>query len=194
MEKTRFELVVLAMLALIAGTLGGVGASHFFWGQAALAESAPQHHKILVAEEFRLVDDKGRIRASLGMSGGGAGMLLYDRTGQFRAMLMLAPEEGEPVLSLADKDGVHRATVGIRTKETPYLALRDNNGKIRLSATLGQDGEPAFSLHDSDENDRAIFGTVDLTKITRAGSIEKKASFSMVFFDENTNIIWKAPH
>ena len=191
MDRKIYSLILL--LSLIGGLAGGILASHFFVTAPVLAAKTVEAQKIVAAEEFRLVDKEGKVLSTLGMYAGGPGIVLFSKTGQFRAVFSLtSPEEG-PVLTFADKGGIHRATIGLGAKRQPYLALRDEAGKERLSLSLNDKGDPYLALYDQEENERAVLGTLDLTKIKRTGTIEKSTISSFVLLNKNGEITWKAP-
>jgi hypothetical protein len=93
----------LVVIGLTAGLVGGAIASRLFSSQAAAAQAAPGPSRVLTAEEFQLVDGKGTVRAALSMSMGGPGLILFDKSGKFRAVLSLATGEDSPVLSFGDR-------------------------------------------------------------------------------------------
>jgi hypothetical protein len=191
MDRKIYSLILL--LSLIGGLAGGILASHFFVTAPVLAAKTVEVQKIVAAEEFHLVDQQGRVLSTLGMYAGGPGIVLFSKTGQFRAVFSLtSPEEG-PVLTFADKDGIHRATIGLGAKRQPYLALRDEAGKERISLSLNDNGDPYLALYDQEENERAVLGTLDLTKIKRTGTIEKSTISSFVLLNKDGEITWKAP-
>ncbi|MCG6983317.1 MAG: hypothetical protein LJE88_18095 [Deltaproteobacteria bacterium] len=191
MDRKIYSLILL--FSLIGGLAGGILASHFFVTAPVLAAKTVEVQKIVAAEEFRLVDKEGRVLSALGMYAGGPGIVLFSKTGQFRAVFSLTSAEEEPVLTFADKDGIHRATIGLGAKRQPYLALRDEAGKERISLSLNDNGDPYLALYDQEENERAVLGTLDLTKIKRTGTIEKSTISSFVLLNKNGEITWKAP-
>jgi len=191
MSKKIYSLIIF--LALSGGLAGGILAGHLFTTPPVMASKTWEPQKIVAAEEFRLIDQEGRILSTWGMYAGGPGIVLFSKNGQFRAVFSLtSPEEG-PVLTFADKDGVHRATVGLGAKRQPYLALRDQAGKERISLSLNDKGDPYLVLYDQGENERAVLGTLDLTKIKRTGIIEKGTISSFVLRGKDGEVNWKAP-
>jgi hypothetical protein len=191
MNKSIFSLILL--LGLTAGLAGGILASHFLVTAPVLAAKTSEPQNIVAAEEFRLLDKEGRILSTWGMYAGGPGIVLFNKNGQFRAVFSLtSPEEG-PVLTFADKDGVHRATVGLGAKRQAYITLRDQAGKERISLSLDGEGDPYLVLYDQSENERAVLGTMELTKIKRTGAIEKGSISSLVLLGKDGEVTWKAP-
>jgi hypothetical protein len=191
MNGKRYGLLVA--LGLAAGLLGGGLSGRVLFGQPMVAQQSAKPSRIVSAEEFQLVDEKGAIRAALSMSMGGPGIILFDKAGKFRAVLSLATKEDSPVLSLADAEGHHRATLALRVNGEPYLALLDKAGKVRMSFTLDRERGPRIALLDNNEQTRAALGTVDLTKVTATGGIEAQQPMSLILFDKDERPIWKAP-
>lgn len=191
MNKSIFSLILL--LGLTGGLAGGILANHFLVTPPVLAAKTSEPQNIVAAEEFRLLDKEGRILSTWGMYAGGPGIVLFNKNGQFRAVFSLtSPEEG-PVLTFADKDGVHRATVGLGAKRQAYITLRDQAGKERISLSLDGEGDPYLVLYDEKENEKAVLGTMELTKIKRTGTIEKGSISSFVLLGKDGEITWKAP-
>ncbi len=190
MSAKRYGLLVA--LGLIAGLLGGGLSSRVLFGQPPVQEPA-KPSKILTAEEFQLVDEKGAVRAALSMSTGGPGIILFDKAGNFRAMLGLATGEEYPVLSLLDAEKHHRATLALKVNGEPYLGLFDKTGKRRMSFTLDGEKGPRIALLDNNGQTRAALGAVDLTKVTAMGGIETQQPVSLVLFDKDEKPIWRAP-
>jgi hypothetical protein len=69
-------------------------------------------------------DSNGNIRASLGHTGGKAGLDLWDAQGR------------------------RRATLGLGADGAPGLAFYDQDQRVRAELKLGPDGEPKFTLRD----------------------------------------------
>ena len=191
MNKKQYSL--LLVYPLLAGLVGGALASQFLVGQPVFADKMAESKKMMVAEEFRLVDKKGEVLSTWGMYAGGPGIVLFSKGGEYRAVFSLtSPEEG-PILTLADKGGDYRTIMGLGAERQPYIALRDEEGSERLTLTLNNEGEPALLFYDKDKNRRVIMGTVDLTKMKRTGKIEKQSGYSLLLLGEDGKVVWKTP-
>ena len=191
MNRKEYGLTVLC--GLLAGFLGGITAFGFFVGGPAFAEKVTNAKKIVIAEEFRLVDKEGEVRSTWGSYAGNYGMVFYSKEGEYRALFTLTSPEGAPVLTLADKKGNYRTLIGLGAGRQPYIALRDKDGKERLSLTLTDTGEPTLIFYDNNGKERAVLGTMDITRMKRTGAIEERSYSSLVLFDEDGKIVWKAP-
>ena len=191
MTKKQYSLVLLS--ALLAGLVGGTLTSQFLTGQPAFAGKMAESRKMVVAEEFRLVNKKGEVLSTWGMYAGGPGMVLFSKGGEYRAVFSLtSPEEG-PILTLADKGGPYRTIMGLGAERQPYIALRDEEGRERLALTLNNEGEPSLQFYDKGQNRRVVLGTIDLTKMKRTGTIEKQSKYSLLLLGEDGKVIWKTP-
>jgi hypothetical protein len=94
--------------------------SVFFYGASA-------GKKVVEAEEFRLVDTKGKCRGSFEVTDDSThGLNLYDENGTLR--ITLAVLWHGPALGLYDENGKTRVNLTI-SKGNPVLALYDENGK-----------------------------------------------------------------
>ena len=118
MLKTNHLLLIL--LSLISGLAGGALAILFLGGASVTAQPAPADvPKTISAQEFRLVDTEGRVRAMLAFAA-----------------------EGQPFLHLRDESDTHRVWIGI-SNETG-VAIRDVDGKTRLVLSVDEQGEPSL--------------------------------------------------
>lgn len=97
---------------------------------------------VVVAQEFRLVDEQGHLRGKLGVVKGKPGLALYGKdesgkdSGNPRAVLTVT-SSGDPVLALMDKDGeTPRAMLDLSDKREGAAALRfyDKDNKVTYSA------------------------------------------------------------
>ena len=138
--------------------------------------------RIVEAEGFFLKDEKGNIRALLGVNKVGPGLEgpglgLFDEKGKLRALLAVGKEG--PGLALFDKDDKPRIGLGIMVKDVPVLYLSDENGKVRARLGVNKAGP---ELYVSDENGKP-----------RAGLAVVKAGPVLRLSDENGKTIWSTP-
>ncbi|HKN85502.1 MAG TPA: hypothetical protein VJV04_01445 [Nitrospiraceae bacterium] len=117
------------LISIIAGTLGGILSPFLFVEKTVLADM--RFPSVSTAEEFRLVDAQGRMRALLAFSA-----------------------DGEPYLALLDQHETRKVWLGL-SKESG-LAIRDIDGETRLVLSLDRKGEPTLVLSDRQQNTRAL--------------------------------------
>ena len=133
--------------------------------------------------------------------------VLTDRSGNEQGVLMLKPSG--PSFMLLDPNSLATAELSIRG-HNPDLILLDANGKVRFTLNAGLDGaELALSPGDAriqagtllsetslqvsdKEGFQATFGTTDLVT-PRTGETHKTSAASVVLFDKDGTVLWKAP-
>jgi hypothetical protein len=113
----RGQPVVIVVLALFAGFIGGILSSQFLGDRTVFAREEPPAKEVLVAHEFRLVSDDGRILAILGGHPGEEPFLPI-----------------EPALRFFDLQGDMRLLVGMIPVNKPYVGFFDKNGKTSWEA------------------------------------------------------------
>lgn len=123
----------------------------------------------IAARRFIVVDTYGRNRLTVGeLIDGSLGLYVWG-------------EKGNPRLWLATwDDGVSR------------LSLHDQGGRARALLTVQADGSPSLSLRDESTKSRAVLGQATL-RTARTGTMERRPAASLVLFDRDANVIWKAP-
>ena len=117
---------LLVMSGLLGGLVGGAVAVLMFMTSSVVAQPVPADTpQVITAQEFRLVDAKGRIRAILDLT-----------------------DEGQPYLQFRDEFDTYRLWMGI-SSETG-LAVHDVDGKTRLILSVDNDGKPSLVVRDRD--------------------------------------------
>lgn len=213
----RRQYLLLVVLTVVAGLVGGAVSNRVFVAKIALAQEdtqedkavdrpfdlskylegltpldkdKKQHEKVIIAQEFRLVDKDGKTLGRFGLSEvGGPRLVLSDENGLPRAMLSLS--SGNPVLSLHGKDTDVSIAAGVLS-EAPWMVLVDRDGTPRACLRLQPDGSPSLHLCDKGGKIRAALGTTDL-EITQTGEARRRAASSLVLFDKDGKVMWSAP-
>ncbi|MEE9610662.1 MAG: hypothetical protein V3W19_05385 [Desulfatiglandales bacterium] len=139
----RRQYVLMLTLALIGGLIGGAISTRLFMDKQAFAQKSLQHEKIIVAEEFRLVDEQEKTRAILGLSSqvGQPGLWLNDKNGRVRVSLILDPKQ-QPALFFADSAERVRTEFRVEKglvsdEEYPSLIFRDADQNVRTHLMPG---------------------------------------------------------
>ncbi|NIM07408.1 MAG: hypothetical protein GTO55_11820 [Armatimonadetes bacterium] len=148
---------------------------------------------LLGSPSVNLRDKEGRTRATLGLSHDAHPSLeLCDEKGKSRAGLMVS-NDGRPGLVLYDVKGEEIAAGLIATREgDALLIIRDRKGKNRASLGMGQHGANLM-LEDADGKIRALLGALHPDVFPEAVLLGKQAESSLVLFDREGEVLWKAP-
>jgi len=125
---------MLVAVALVAGLIGGIGASWVLTSRLVFAESGSLPTKVLQAERFEVVDQVGKTRGALAVAANGAlGLALADQAGKTRAILGML-SDGTPHLGFIDRKGRTRAILGTMPNGSMALALLDKKGRALWQA------------------------------------------------------------
>ncbi|MFX0198640.1 MAG: hypothetical protein ACFFCW_21165 [Candidatus Hodarchaeota archaeon] len=122
-------LLLMLLLAILAGFVGGAVANRFFTTQPVFAQKKSKPAKVIEAEEFRLVDKSGNIHIEIKLK-------------EFTVSPKKPPVK-HPVISIK-QHGRDRLTLGLSRTESPVLRFSDPNGKTRLSLGVAEVGGEAF--------------------------------------------------
>jgi len=147
---------------------------------------------VLQAESFQLVDERGEIIAVLASSSDKRpNLLLFDKNGKPVVSLGVNASD-EPACTLVA--GNNNATISLSLNEgQPSLLLTSKDGTPRASLTLITNDEPVIALYNQDGKAfRALLGTLT-TEVLSSHKTETRTHSSLVFFDEQGNVLWKAP-
>ena len=114
----------LVIVSVVSGLVGGVLATFLLIGSSVIAQpTAAEIPPVITAQEFRLVDTKGQLRAIFDLS-----------------------DAGQPYLQFKDESGTDRVWIGI-SSETG-LAVQDVDGKTRLVLSVDEEGKPSLVVRD----------------------------------------------
>jgi hypothetical protein len=141
---------------------------------------------IVNARQFNLLDENGKVRARLGMSGNGPTLDFNDENGKLRVYLRVS-EDG-PVLLFGDESSKPCAYLRV-TKEGPRLALFDANGKPRAFFRVSKDG-PVLELGD-DKGLRASLGAAQIP--APSGVVTTYPESSLILVGPDGKVLWQAP-
>jgi hypothetical protein len=155
------------------------------------------HHPVsggqeIQARAFVLVDQQGKPLARLGLLPHGAlGLGFYDRGKQSRILLSVEAD-GSSSVSLFGKDGKGGALLAVSGSGAASLRLIDVNWKSRVALATWPNGAPFLQLADRTGKDRILLGYNDL-KVTATGDIVERSTPSLILFDHDETILWRAP-
>lgn len=86
----------------------------------------PDEQKVVVAQQFQLVDKKGRLRA------------LLDTWG----------DDGLPILQLHDQKQMPRVIISIDGRDTPHVSLTHPSGEVAANMRVFDDGRIVIGVYD----------------------------------------------
>ena len=118
LRRTRLALVSVALVGILALTGGSL---------LARASSDAITARAFTAHEFNVIDERGRVRASLFLTADGPALALADERGRDRASLFTTADG--PALALYDERGWDRASLFVYEGHEG-LALSDAFGRV----------------------------------------------------------------
>ena len=120
------------LCSIMSGILGGFVAAFLFGSVPGFAQpSVADLPKVLSAQEFRLMDDHGRVRAQLSFT-----------------------DDGQPYLRFIDEFDTYRVWIGIAADSG--VTVRDMDGKTRLVLGVDREGEPSLVIRDRQQRTKII--------------------------------------
>ena len=148
MNKKQYLSLLLA--TIISGLVGGAGFSWLFSGQQASAQNNPS--TVVSAQEFRLVDANGKLRAILSenpmLARGTPSLVFYDTNQKARLSVGTFRASGEPTIELMDENEM--ATISLtRIQGTTSLLLKSISSEPIEGGGIGRSGIPALWLTQS---------------------------------------------
>lgn len=200
---------ITTILCILASFLGGIFSNQLFQTNSAFANKS-KNLKIIEANEFRVVDTKGVVKATFGMRestsnqfvpslrlltkayGSDSGILI--EASEYSSTVNMYGENAEismDVFSLPNGEG----TSSIKVESRPTLDLfakkpkEKDSSRVEIKSGVGFPTKIEF--FDKDNNHRAILGHVTLEE--RDTGVTKEYPTSLVFFDKKGITTWKAP-
>ncbi len=160
----------------VLATLGGIA----WLGLGAAASKSPRA-RLVEATEFRLLDEKGTVRAALTTGRGGVSISVNNGAGHTRAALTVG-EDGAPRLDLIDRTDSVRGSVRLAADGSPELVLSDEAKRARGRFRLGSDGSPRIDLADESQKARASLsvGADGDSRVSLSDSGEKPRAWMSV--------------
>ncbi len=143
MERVQF--IITVVVAVAAGVVGGA------------LFSGSNYAPVFTASEFRLVDEDGRTRASLHVTGDGHVRLVFegekaegaDEDAPPARLISLGVDaEGSAHFEMSDAAGRTRSRTGMNEKGEWAQALLAADGSVRVETALTSEDLPAVKLYD----------------------------------------------
>ena len=97
-------------------------------------------------------------------------------------------------LILVDGAGRDRASLVTDASGSVFLVMFDANGKPRIDLSVSPIG-PALKFYDPTGTTRTVIGSTNLvgSRIAREGIVERQPPSSVVLFNRDGNLLWRAP-
>ena len=197
MNRKQFLLTLL--VAVISAFLGGALSVWFLMPPSVLAQD--ELPKVIEAQEFRVVDDNGVVRGSIGLNQSGVTLNFRDVTRTKSAEILVTEIGVEIVLSDESQESAIRMMTGgssgygsisITAAESTLIATPNILTVSHPAGSILVDAEkPMIRVADSRHAPRAILGVTSLTPPT--GSTEIRSPSSLVLFDEEGKVVWSVP-
>ncbi len=169
MNKKQYLSLLLA--TLISGLVGGAGFSWLFSGQQASAQN--NSSTVISAQEFRLVDANGKLRAILSenpmLASGTPSLVFYDTNQKARLSVGTFRAAGsEPTINLMDENEM--AIISLtRNQGTTSLMLKSISSKPLEGGSI----------------ERSATAALWLTQSAKDGA-------NIRIFDKNLKLLWSA--
>src|SRR5688572_16307713 len=145
MNKRQYLSLLLA--TIVSGLVGGAGFSWFFSGQPASAQTTSR--AVVSAQEFRLVDASGKLRAILSenpmVARGTPSLVMYDTNQKARLAVGTFRTAGEPSIQLMDENEMG-AIVATRFQGKTSLQLSNIMTEPLDGGGVGRSSVPALWL------------------------------------------------
>lgn len=133
----------------------------------------------LRAKRFVLEDENGNVSAAMRTTDDGPVVELYDQSGEPRLSLTV-DSNGIPSVGLLDENGFARVALLADQAESTVM-LGDANGELRAELHITDYG-PTVDYYDDNGVARLIM------------AVDSSAGPGLVMFDDDENLIWKAPN
>ena len=195
----RKQFLLTLSVAIISAFLGGTFGVWFLMPPSVLAQD--ELPKVIEAQEFRVVDDNGVVRGSIGLNQSGVTLNFRDVTRTKSAEVLvteigvgivLSDESQESAIRMMTGGSSGYGSISITAAESTLIATPNILTVSHPAGSILVDAEkPMIRVADSRHAPRAILGVTSLTPPT--GSTEIRAPSSLVLFDEEGDVVWSAP-
>jgi hypothetical protein len=152
---------------------------------------------------FDFLDKGGRIRLELEAGNFQSNLRLMDNSGQLPSIRLSSSSDGTAELKFSDGKGRDRLIMSLFPLVGTSLLLSDEEGRTNAVLHAPSRGsaflrlEKAFFSQDavylSDAQGFAAQLGVSELAVPRTGETQKTSAASLVLFDKDKNVIWKAP-
>lgn len=118
--------------------------------------------RVIEAEEIRIVDGEGNVRASLDATDGIPVLVLLDSKGAARAVLSLCGHCERPALHFLGEDGKPNGLLGVGEDDAMAMSIHDEEHERRLSLSLDDDSPLAVRSRNGEVESSSPVVTSDM--------------------------------
>ena len=136
--------LVAALVGLLAGLFGGAIQSVFWTTPTVRAQSSPQRISV---RELNLVDAAGVTRAKIATDEDGAVRLSLHNTLGLPVIGLGVTNEGEAVIGILDDNRKTRFSVAV-SGDLTELTISDKDGRVRVTLGVSKDDEAVIRVTD----------------------------------------------
>ena len=179
------QTVLFGVLALLGGVVGGFLSAWL----PGVAVAKTDVEKVIRAERFELVDDKGVERANLSIKGESTFFMLSDTYSKNSFILHNSPY----FISLGLDNG-NEHCVFMVSSDTGSNIYFDSKRfpRTRLSIKVDNTGNPKIQFYDEKGTKRLAMGNTEL-KDLKNGSTEIRSTGSIVIFNDEGKVVYAIP-
>jgi hypothetical protein len=142
-----------------------------------------------------LDDAEGRRTARL-EAGNSAGLVVGDAKSAGAEASLILGEKG-PSLALSSPGDAGDASITLQAAPDSGPLVAASKGLAAARLEVSRDGDPSVTISDAEGRDRAVLGVtkLEVERKKRGKAIEKKRTdpSSLVLFDPDETVVWKAP-
>lgn len=171
-----------AVCGLVVGPILLIGAQVWRPRAADAQGGQPAPQEAVVAKAFILVDDAGKLRGTMSVVDGNAGLTLCDEQQREAAGLTVTPDRKARLSLYGPTGGLELAA-----RDGPSLGLFDSAGKPRHILSLGDDGSPGFTFYNADGSPLLILSSTGLD----FDDAEGKVSASLGILPKGVKAPWE---
>lgn len=172
----------LVLISTLSGFLGGAIVSSSVYGEP------PVHPTAVRATGFELIDESGKVLATLRRGSDGTAALGFRRGDSQESVQIGVSRDGSPFLAMYGPDSTVRLKLYLFDGERPLLAMneREYEGRVLLGMTSHKGEEDVWGLRFGARGNRPF---VDLGVFTLKG---EDKGFSIVR-NADGKVLWSAP-
>jgi hypothetical protein len=145
---------------------------------------------VLDARQFRLLDDRGKIRATLSMEDYLPKLVLSND--ELNTRLIATP--GWIRIS-GEKSHVVMAVAPFASEKEAFIFLsqpKERKENVKVLLALEKGGDPRLTLLDESFLERVVLGRLEIRN-KNTGSVEKRPLSSLALIDDKGKLTWTAP-